>query len=115
MDKKIIRTEEIEYEADRKTAEKLRKLLMKILSKDKKSDAVQFSYTYKPFRKRADFFVGGSEKLVLKCMKAFDRFVLKTEKAKEKRESKRNKEIPLKKGSYYKMKSRKERNKRRLI
>lgn len=115
MKKKMVRTEEVEYEADRKTAEKLKKRLIKSLLKAKKSDSFQFSYTYKPFHKQVDFSIGGSEKLVLKCIKVFDRFVLKTEKAKEKREAEQKKMIPMKKGSYYKMKFLKERNKRRRV
>lgn len=115
MERKMIRTEEIEYETDRKTAEKLKKHLMKTLLKDKKSDSFQFSYTYRPFRKRADFLIGGREKLVLKCIKVFDRLVLKTEKAKEKREAEQRKLIPMKKGTSYTMKSLKDRNKRRRV
>ncbi len=111
---KMIRREEMEYETDRRTAVRLRKLLVKILTKDEKSDGVSFSYTYRPFRKRVELVVGGDERLVLKCLKAFRKFVLRTNAEKEKREAAKNRAVPMKKGSYYALKPLKARNKRRL-
>ncbi|MBR2907585.1 MAG: hypothetical protein IKC26_11700 [Clostridia bacterium] len=111
MAKKEPRIERIEYSADRRTAQRLRNLFMKILSKDKKSDGISLSYTYKPFRKRADFTISGNEKTVLKCIKALGKFALKQEKTEAKRERDGMKATPIAKGSYYTMRSAKERRK----
>ena len=109
MEKKVIRTEEIRYETDRRTARRLKKTLVKVLARDKGSDAIRFSYTYKPLKKRVDLLFEGSEALIKKCIRSFLRFKKRTERAKEKKEAKKNKLVPMKKGRYYTMKSMEER------
>lgn len=109
MGKQEARTERIVLGTDRRTAQKIRNMLIKILSKDKKSDGVQFAYTYKPFRKKADYTIEGAAKTVAKCLKAFDKFVMKQEKTALKLEQQRVKAHPIARGKYYTMKSAKER------
>lgn len=112
MAKKEPRLEKIVYGADRRSAQKLRNVFMKILSKDKKSSELSLSYTYKPFRKKANYTIEGGAKTVAKCIKAFDKFVLKQEKTARKLELQRMKAQPIAVGKYYTMKTAKERKKR---
>lgn len=114
MMKKEPRIERVEYRTDRRTAQKLRNLFMKLLSKDKKSDGISLSYTYKPFRKKADYTIAGNEKTVLKCLRALTKFVRKQEKIQAKREAEKEKAVPIVRGSYYTMKSAKERRGRKV-
>ena len=110
MTKKQPRMEQIVYRADRKTAKAIMKLFLKILTKDKKSDGMNFSYTYR--RKTARYTVEGDEKTVKKCLSSFDKYVKKYEAALKKIEKERAKARPLNVASYYTMKPLKERTRK---
>ena len=114
MAKQAEKSERIEYRADKKSAQKVRSLLMKILSKDKKSDGIGFSYTYKSFGKKAEYVISGRSKTVLRCVAAFHKFILKEEKKAKKREAEGAKATPIARGSYYTMKPLKERKRRNV-
>lgn len=94
---------------DRKSAKQLLKIFMKVLSKDKKSDGVRLDFSYRPFRKRAEYTIEGHPKTVSKCLGAYEKFVLKQEKAVARAEEARCKAKPIAMGKYYKMKAAKER------
>lgn len=106
-----LKLERIVLGADRNTAQQLRKLFMKVLSKDKKSDGMNLSYVYRPFRKKAEYTIEGHPKTVLKCLGAFGKFVKKQEKIALKVEMQRAKAQPIPTGKYYTMKPAKERKK----
>lgn len=107
--KKTFRIEEISFTTDRRTAERLRSVFMRLLAKDKKSDGVGLLYSYKPLRKRACFTIGGGDKTVLKCVRAFGKFVRKKERADAKREEASMRGVPMARGSLYAMKPLRER------
>ena len=109
MAKNEPRLEKIVYGTDRRYAQKIRNAFMKILAKDKKADGVRLTYIYKPFRKRADYTIEGSDKTVRKCLKAFRKLVLKEEKAVRAIEAQKYKAQPMAVGKYYTMKTAKER------
>ena len=107
--------ERIVLGTDRKNAQKLRRVFIKVLSKDKRSDGLQLSYSYHAFRKKADYTVVGHPKTVAKCLRAFGKFVAKEEKVARKLEmarEKRAKATPIATGKYYTMRSAKERTRK---
>lgn len=110
MDKKQSRMEQIVYSTDRKTAKTIMKLFLKILTKDKKSDGMHFTYSYR--KKTANYTVEGDKKTVKKCLSAFDRYVNKYEARVKKIEEQKNKAEPLQVAKYYTMKPLKERTRR---
>ena len=104
--------ERIVLGADRKSAQQLRKILIGILAKDKKSDGIRLSYLYRPFRKKAEYTVEGHPKTVGKCLAAFEKFLKKREKRALKMEMAQAKATPIPQGKYYTMKPLKERKQR---
>ena len=111
-EKKAITLERIVLGTDRKSAQQLRKVLIKVLGKDKKSDGMQLTYLYRPFRKKAEYTIEGHPKTVKKCLGAFEKFLKKQEQIALKIEMQKQKAAPLPKGKYYTMKSAKERKTR---
>jgi hypothetical protein len=106
---KSLRMEQIVLGMDRKNAKRLLNIFMKLLSKDKKSAGMRLTYSYRAFRKRAEYTIEGHPKTVSKCLGAYEKFILKQEKAAARAEEKRCKAKPIKTGKYYKMKPAKER------
>lgn len=111
-DKKKLTLERIVLGTDRKSAQKLRRVFIKVLSKDKKSDGMNLSYSYHPFRKKADYTVEGHPKTVTRCLRAFGKFVKKQEKIALKVEMQKAKAQPIPMGKYYTMKPLKERKRK---
>lgn len=109
MAKKERSMERIVTGSDRKTAQALRKVFLKVLSKDKKSDDVKLTYVYRAFRKKADYAIEGSPKTISKCVKAFDKFVKAQEKKAQKKAKKAEKSAMMPKAKYYAMKPSKDR------
>ena len=106
--------ERIVFGADRRSAQKLRKMLIGVIAKDKKSDGLRLAYTYRPFRKRAEYTLEGHPKTVGKCLKTFEKFMKKREKLALRAELRKTKAAPmppLPKGKYYTLKPLKERKK----
>jgi hypothetical protein len=110
MKQKPPRMEQIVYRADRKVAKAIMKLFLKILTKDQRSDGMNFSYSYR--RKTAHYTVEGDEKTVKKCISSFDRYVKKYEANLEKIEKAKQMAQPLKVAKYYTMKPLKERTRK---
>jgi len=110
MDQKQSRMEQIVYKTDRKTAKTIMKLFIKILMKDKKSDGMNFTYSYR--KKTANYTVEGDKKTVKKCLTAFDKYVKKYETRVKKLEEQRNQAQPIAVANYYTMKPLKERTRR---
>ena len=106
---KMLQMERIVLGADRKSAKQLLKIFMKLLSKDKKSDGMRLSYSYRAFRKRAEYTIEGHPKTVSKCLGAFEKFVSKQERLRLRMETQNAKAQPMATGKYYTMKSAKER------
>ena len=92
--------ERIVTETDRKSAQKLRGLVLKALSKDKKSDDMHFFYLYSPFRKQANFLLEGNKKTVAACLKVFGKFGKATEK-KQAQKAKKAEKKANQKPKYY--------------
>lgn len=111
-EKKNLTLERIVLGTDRKSAQTLRKLLVKTLAGDKKSDGMRLDYLYRPMKHRAEYTVEGHPKTVKKCLAVFEKFLKKQEAVAAKLEAARMKAEPIPKGKYYTMKPLKERKKR---
>ena len=111
-EKKNLTLERIVLGTDRKNAQTLRKLLIKVLAGDKKSDGLRLTYLYRPLRRRAEYTVEGHPKTVKKCLTTLEKFLKKQEQIALRLEAERAKAQPLPKGKYYTMKPLKERRTR---
>ena len=84
--------ERLTLDADKKSAEKLRKRFLKVLAKDTKSEELHLEFRYNLFRSCAEYLVIGHPKTVKKCLAVMKKFVKALDKKQKQKEEKARKE-----------------------
>ena len=93
--------ERLTLDADKKSAEKLRKSFLKVLAKDTKSEELHLEFRYNLFRSCAEYLVIGHPKTVKKCLAVMKKFVKVLNKKQKQKEEKARKALELPKAVYY--------------